>query len=127
MVKRTPFLRGKDRFDRLVQRYQIVTLTQLSKFSDKDEITADVLKARKIIRSASVPVKIIATGELKKAVTVRCLVSAGAKTAIERAGGSVILPEIVKPAELEKRVSKKAVKKEKYKAAKKAADKLAGK
>ena len=55
-----------------------------------NEVTIEALRAANLINCSTVRVKIIASGELKKAVTVRGIkVTAGAKAAIEAAGGTV--------------------------------------
>lgn len=55
-----------------------------------DEIDLDTLKAEKIVGHEAKKVKIINTGELNRAITVKGLaVTKGAKAAIEAAGGKV--------------------------------------
>jgi large subunit ribosomal protein L15 len=67
-------------------------------FADKDKITPQILvekgliklnkrsRARKLAR-----VKILGSGKILKALTIEgCLVSQGAKTAIEKAGGGIV-------------------------------------
>lgn len=57
---------------------------------DSDVITFEVLKAAGLIRVNTKIVKLIASGKLEKAVTLRGVsVTAGAKIAIEAAGGKV--------------------------------------
>jgi large subunit ribosomal protein L15 len=67
---------------------QVVNLGQLAELADT-EITPDVLRARGLVRSAKRPVKVLATGELERAITVRAHAFSGAaRQKIEEAGGS---------------------------------------
>jgi len=55
-----------------------------------DVVDLDVLKAENVVNQATRKVKVINTGELKRAVTIRGLgVTKGAAAAIEAAGGKV--------------------------------------
>ena len=67
---------------------QQVTLYQLSVV--EGEITLDSLRAAKLIDNRAKRAKIVKQGEIDRAVTIRGVaVTAGAKSAIEAAGGSV--------------------------------------
>lgn len=56
------------------------------------EITPESLRAVGLVGRKSLPVKVLGTGELSRAVTVRVhAVSAGARAKIEAAGGTVAL------------------------------------
>lgn len=71
-----------------------VTLIQLEKaFAGGDAVNPKVLVEKRVVRTlgGKVPeVKILATGELTKKLAVTgCKISGGAKSAIEKAGGSV--------------------------------------
>ena len=71
----------------------IVSLAQLEKFETGTEITSELLAERGVV-SKGTAVKVLANGEIKKAVTVRVeKISAQAKAQIEAAGGRVILFE----------------------------------
>lgn len=75
-----------------------VPLEALEAFFDNGtEVTPKLLVERKAVpaRGAHIPmVKILGTGTLTKKLTIKgCTVSASAKTAIEKAGGSVALLE----------------------------------
>ncbi len=71
--------------------YAIVNLQKLSNL-DELEITPELLLAKKVISQLHDGLKILGSGELKKAVTVKAhLFSASAKTKIEAKGGQVIL------------------------------------
>jgi len=61
-------------------------------FSAGDTIDIDVLFARGIVKSKSVPVKVLANGEISKALTVKVdKISGSARAKIEAAGGTVEL------------------------------------
>jgi large subunit ribosomal protein L15 len=69
--------------------YAIVNLDRLSEMSDK-EVTPETLRARGFVKK-NWPVKILGTGELRKAVTVKAhRFSETAKAKIEKAGGQAI-------------------------------------
>ncbi len=86
LIRQLPKLRG---FKSPHAKSQAVTLAKLNKFSDGDVVTVAELVKKQII-SAAGPVKILATGALKKKLEVHIPVSAGAKAAIEKAGGKVL-------------------------------------
>ncbi|MCL2491192.1 MAG: 50S ribosomal protein L15 [Coriobacteriia bacterium] len=74
------------------QEYAIVNVGRLDEvFESGDEITADVLAEKGIIKSAvKLPVKVLGAGDLSKDLTVKVdKVSASAKEKIEKAGGTV--------------------------------------
>jgi len=72
---------------------EIVSLSQLDKFEANTEIDTTKLVQAGIVSKGSL-VKILANGEITKAVTVKVdKVSAQAKTQIENAGGKVVLVE----------------------------------
>ena len=82
-------------------RYQIINLGRLQdaledgRLGDIAVVTADVLKAAGLIRSASKPVRLLAKGELTKAVTLTLdSASQAAIQAVEKAGGKINLPEV---------------------------------
>lgn len=71
------------------QRVSEVLLYQLDSLK-ADVIDFDVLKAAGFIDTRSLTAKIVKKGEIKRAITLKGIaVTAGAKTAIEAAGGSV--------------------------------------
>ncbi len=88
LVKRLPMIRGKSRFQSFGKVAE-VNLSDLVKI-EAEKVTLESLKLAKIIANNSTQAKVISTGKLEKAVVVSGLrVSAGAKKAIEAAGGSV--------------------------------------
>jgi large subunit ribosomal protein L15 len=70
--------------------YQVVNLRELDRmFSDGDTITPELLVEKGLIRSGSKPVKVLASGELGKKLSVQAhAFSKNAQAAIEAAGGS---------------------------------------
>lgn len=90
IVRRTPFIKGKHRFQ--VINLQPITVNfdiLTSYFEDKAVVdTAALVKTLKISdKEAKRGFKIIATGKLEKALEINVLASAGAIKAIEKAGG----------------------------------------
>jgi len=84
--------RGFSRED-LKERYLVVNLHQLDELAVSD-VTMAVLVEKGVIRKKSSSVKILGTGEIKKAITVNAhAFSVSAKTKIEAAGGKAVLIE----------------------------------
>ncbi|NLJ38254.1 MAG: 50S ribosomal protein L15 [Candidatus Atribacteria bacterium] len=70
------------------EEYQIVNLSQLNRFESGTEITKELLKKAGLIESTSLKLKILAKGELNKAITVHSdAFSKKAKSLIEEKGG----------------------------------------
>ena len=93
LLKRYPKLKGYTRVRRQ-RKPQSVSLHVLSKKFSKNEIVSPRALAEKGLihqRKGSVPaVKIVGSAKLKTALSVQgCILSAGAKKAIEESGGSV--------------------------------------
>jgi large subunit ribosomal protein L15 len=69
-----------------------VNVSQLEAFDAGSEIDPALLLSRKLVRKASMPVKILGKGDITRAVTVKAhAVSAAAKEKIEKAGGRIEL------------------------------------
>ena len=101
LVRRMPKLGGFKNVNRV--EFQPVNLAALEKLSI-DKISRETLKEVGLIRSKNKPVKILGFGDLTKKMTFFVdAVSKSAKEAIEKAGGTINLPE-------EKKVEKKAEK-----------------
>jgi large subunit ribosomal protein L15 len=65
-----------------------------ARFDTGADVTLDALKASGLAKKADVPVKILAKGEITKPLTVHAhKFSASAKSAIEAAGGTVVVVE----------------------------------
>lgn len=74
--------------------YSIVNLEKLNIFKEETRVTPSLLKQKGLIRKKQQPVKILGKGELKKKLTVSAhAFSTPAKTAIEKAGGTI---EVIK-------------------------------
>jgi large subunit ribosomal protein L15 len=70
--------------------YQVVSLRDLERLPEGTEVTAEALVDAGVIRARKGPAKLLANGEISRAVTVRGLkVSGGAREKIEAAGGRV--------------------------------------
>lgn len=85
LIRQAPKLRG---FKSHHEKAMALPLGRLNKFENGEIVTVATLLAKKIIREDGI-VKIVASGELKKKLEVLVPASAGAKAAIEKAGGSV--------------------------------------
>jgi large subunit ribosomal protein L15 len=74
-------------------RTQPVNLKALEeRFEAGAEVTPEALKAKRLIRSTRIDVKVLGVGELSKALTVHAHgVSATAREKIEQAGGTIVL------------------------------------
>jgi large subunit ribosomal protein L15 len=92
--RRLPFMRGKGftPFTRL--EYNEVNLDQLSGFGPDSLVTPETLEEARLLRDTRNPVAILGRGEIDKALKVKVhRVSAGARSKIEAAGGSIELIE----------------------------------
>lgn len=88
LIKRLPRKRGFTNIFRT--EYSSVNIGQLNKFKSGSEVTPEKLLEAGIIKTLANPIKILANGEIKHAVTVKCCkLSASAKAKIETAGGKV--------------------------------------
>jgi len=74
--------------------YNIVNLSALEKLDAGTKVTPELLRDKGLLRNPANPVKVLGKGELKKKLMVAVhKVSATAKSAIEKAGGSVEVKE----------------------------------
>jgi large subunit ribosomal protein L15 len=74
--------------------YNVVNLSVLDKFDAGTKVTPELLNEKGLLRNPANPVKVLGNGELKKKLMVAVhKVSATAKSAIEKAGGSVEIKE----------------------------------
>lgn len=85
LIRQIPKLRG---FTSRAAKMNAVSLTQLNKLEDGAIVTVKSLSAAGIVRNEG-PAKILGTGVLKKKLTVKVPTTAGARAAIEKAGGTV--------------------------------------
>jgi large subunit ribosomal protein L15 len=117
IIKKFPKLRGY-RFSSIHAKAANVNVGDLEVFSANAEVNPTALILMKLIRRqhGAIPtVKILGGGELGKALKVSmCLVSASAKAAIEKAGGTITpIPEKVSPQAAQNAKAATAVKSEK--------------
>ncbi len=86
LIRQAPKLRG---FKSHHDKAKAVPIGKLNKFENGEKVTLESMLARKVTRFEG-PVKLVlGGGELKKKLQVMVPASAGAKAAIEKAGGSV--------------------------------------
>lgn len=89
LFKKLPFRRGFTNPFRV--EYQPVNLDDLQKLDEGAEVTPELLKEKGVLRSIRKPVKILASGELTKKLSVTAhRFSLAAKEKIEAAGGTVV-------------------------------------
>ena len=89
LIKRLPRRRGFTNIFR--KEYSAVNLRDLERFEAGTEVTPELLKQTGVVRSLRRPVKVLASGELTKALTVKAhKFSMAAKEKIEAAGGSAL-------------------------------------
>ncbi|MFV1989964.1 MAG: uL15 family ribosomal protein, partial [Acidimicrobiales bacterium] len=70
--------------------YSPVNLSDLEVLDEKTEVTPELLKEKRILRSLRKPIKILASGELTKPLTISAhRFSLAAKEKIEAVGGTV--------------------------------------
>ena len=87
LIKRLPRRRGFTNIFRV--EYSAVNLRDLERFEAGTEVTPELLKQSRVVSTLRRPIKVLAMGELTKALTVRAhKFSATAKAKIEAAGGS---------------------------------------
>lgn len=90
--RRLPFMRGEGFTPPFQVTFNEVNLDQLSAFSAGAVVSPESLSGVRLLRDPRNPVVILGRGDLNLALKVRVhRVSAGAKTKIEAAGGSVEL------------------------------------
>jgi large subunit ribosomal protein L15 len=87
---RGPHMKKSMPFERFRTRTQAVNLGALeTRFDAGTEVTLELLRERGLATRKGIPVKVLAKGELTKALTVHAhAFSAGARQGIESAGGS---------------------------------------
>ncbi len=77
---------------RFRQEYQIVNLQELNLLEDVKTVNAETLKKFGLIKKLNIPVKILAYGEMTKAMEITAdAFSETAKEKIEKAGGKAIV------------------------------------
>jgi large subunit ribosomal protein L15 len=88
--RRLPFKRGEGFTPLNRIEYNEINLDQLTKFSAGSEVNPVTLTEAKLLRNPANPVVILGRGELKTALKISVhRITAGAKSKVEAAGGSV--------------------------------------
>lgn len=89
IIRRVPKLKGFRHHSQVI--FQVINLEQLNIFKDGEEITAENLLAKKLIRKATLPVKILGMGKLTKKLSIKIpKISRTAREKIIKAGGKVL-------------------------------------
>ncbi len=92
--RRLPFMRGEGFTPPNQVVFNEINLDQLSAFKAGAEVTPEALAGAHLLRDPRNPIVILGRGEINVALKVRAhRISAGAKSKIEAAGGSVELLE----------------------------------
>jgi len=92
--RRLPFMRGEGFTPPFQVTFNEINLDQLADFSAGTLVSPEALAGKRLLRDSRNPVVVLGRGEINVALTVRAhRVSAGAKSKIEAAGGSVELIE----------------------------------
>ena len=99
LSQRLPKLRGFH--NRFRKEYAVVNISKLRRFEPGSVVDGDALRAAGLVGGSSRNgIKVLGAGRLRHAVTLRVhRVSAGARAAVEKAGGSVELLEVAPVAE----------------------------
>jgi large subunit ribosomal protein L15 len=116
IIKKLPKLRGhgKNRAKSVFYRgpEAVVNLSAMNEFVAGDKVTPETILKKGLVKMVMgrVPkIKVLGTGEITVAVHVSlCEVSVTAKEKIEKAGGTVILPEVKEVAPKKEKKAKKA-------------------
>ena len=86
LMKRLPRLRGFHNINKV--EFSLINVGQLEKFDAGAEITAQSLCAEGLVKNATLPLKVLGEGELKKSLTIKAnKFSASAQKKITDAGG----------------------------------------
>lgn len=90
-LKRLPLGRGKGKNKSHAEKIASVDVKFLNSLKNNSEVTLDLLKKAHLVKPRTRFVKILGSGKLDVALTVKLPTSEGAKKQIEKAGGSVIV------------------------------------
>ena len=94
LIKRMPFLRGKDRNKSFLLDPVILNVSQLNKLPNNSEVTFETLVAHNLVskkEAMNAGIKILGDGELKMSLVVKLPVSKQAEEKIVKAGGRIEL------------------------------------
>lgn len=92
LIRRLPFLRGKERNKSLQKKSLVLNVGNLEVLPSGSTVDINLLVKHNLVRlkeATQYGVKILAEGELKKSLTVKVPVSKAAAEKIEKAGGSI--------------------------------------
>lgn len=89
VMKRLPYLRGKQRNKSHHEKPARVQVQQLAVLAAGSKVTLELLKKHDLVPADAYAAKILGNGKLDVALTVQVACSQGAKTIIEKAGGTV--------------------------------------
>jgi large subunit ribosomal protein L15 len=94
LIRRTPFIKGKSRFDSLKARPVVITTEMLNKLPDKTVVDRQAVVEKlglSLPKTKKWPVKVVNRGKLERSLTVMLPTSKAAANAIAKAGGQVQL------------------------------------
>jgi len=91
IVKKFPLLRGKGKNNSIKEKAFVINLEDLNNLKDNSIVSRESLIKENIITNGneSLPVKILANGQLKKKLIIKLSVSKKVKKAVEKLGGQV--------------------------------------
>lgn len=105
LIKRLPFIRGKDKFQARPGRPIIINLKYLNMFAKDEEVNFSSLKAKGFLPEnlpENTKIKILGEGEINIPLVIALPISKGAKEKIEKAGGRILVRSEKKEAKKEK-------------------------
>lgn len=88
LIKRLPFLRGRNKLKSWGRDVAIINLDKLADWPEKTPVTTENLIKKGLMRQGEVA-KILGGGKISKALTIKVAVSASAGKLIEKAGGKI--------------------------------------
>lgn len=88
LVKRIPFLRGRNKQKSWGRKVAVINLDKLADWPEKTPVTTENLIKKGLMEEGEVA-KILGNGKISKALTVKVAVSVSAGKLIEKAGGKV--------------------------------------
>ncbi|MEK7110031.1 MAG: 50S ribosomal protein L15 [Patescibacteria group bacterium] len=91
IVKKFPLLRGKGKNNSIRKKTFVIDLESLNKLKDNSIVNRETLIKENIITNGkeTLPIKILANGQLKKKLIIKLPVSKKVKEAVEKLGGQV--------------------------------------
>lgn len=94
LIRRLPKLKGFKNFNKVP--YQAVNVDRLNSFDDDSTVDIVALFEKNIISRKNLPVKLLASGDLNKKLTVKVdACSKEARKKVEAKGGTIIIPKNV--------------------------------